>query len=286
MKNKLSHALRKQSDFFMMIPAVIWQVLFFSIPMLCILGLSFVRIEDGNLFFTFAHYVNFFEVKYFTILLRSVFLACFTTFMCLLIGYPLAFFLAFRAKKWKNILLILLVLPFLTSLLVLSYAWFFVLDKHGLLNNLLLALDIISEPLIMLNTQFAVYLVMVYCYIPFMVLPIYSVLEKLNKRLLEASYDLGASRYDTFIRIVFPLSKSGVQTGALLVFIQSFGEFVIPELLGGGKRFYIGSLISHYFLVSRNPFLGSAFACLSSLLLVVIVTVLYRLVKKIIPHYK
>ena len=164
---------------------------------------------------------------------------------------------------------------------MLAYAWFFVLDKYGLVNNALVSIGLISEPLTLLNTPFSVYLVMVYCFLPFMVLPVYSILEKLDQRLIEASYDLGATWKETFIRIIFPLSLSGIKTGVFLVFVQSFGEFVIPELLGGGKQFYVGTLISHYFLVSRNPFAGAAFTCFSAIFLIVFVGLLYHAFKKV-----
>ncbi|NRB21698.1 ABC transporter permease [Candidatus Dependentiae bacterium] len=281
-KNSLSRLFRGQRSFFLMVPALVWQILFLCIPLVVIFILSFLKVQDNvTLSYSLSHYASFFKPQYLKIIFRSLLLGSINTLICLLIGYPLAYYLVFRVGRWKNTLLFLLILPFWTNLLVLAYAWFFVLDKYGLFNNSLMSLGVISEPLTLLNTPFSVYLVMIYCYLPFMVLPIYSILEKLDKRLIEASDDLGARWWESFWRVIFPLSMSGIQTGVFLVFVQSFGEFVIPELLGGGKTFYVGTLISHYFLVSRNPFAGAAFTCFSVLFLIAVAYMLYRMFKKV-----
>ena len=156
------------------------------------------------------------------------------------------------------------------------YAWFALLEYNGLLNRVLMHLGIVNQPLVMLNTSWSVYLIMFYCYVPFMVMPLYSVLEKLNVQLLEASADLGASSWKTFVTITLPLSMSGIKTGFFLVFVPSFGEFVIPTLAGGGKNMYVGSLISHYFLAMHDKFVGSAFTVVSGLVLIVAVILLHR----------
>jgi spermidine/putrescine transport system permease protein len=155
------------------------------------------------------------------------------------------------------------------------------LGKTGLLNMILLRLGVIAQPLNMLNTPGAVYLVMVYCYVPFMILPLYAVLEKIDIRFIEASMDLGANTWQTFIKVILPLSSPGISTGFLLVFIPVFGELVIPAVLGGGKQMYVSTLISYYFLTTRNLALGSAFTVVSSIVVLIVAFILYRWLKKI-----
>ena len=152
--------------------------------------------------------------------------------LCFLIAYPLAYFIAFRGKKYKNGLLFLLLIPFWTNFLLHVYAWFYVLEKHGFFNNILLQAGVISEPLLLLNSPFAIMIMMVYYYLPFMVLPIYSSLERFNSSLIEASFDLGATWFQTFRRIILPLTMRGIRAGFFLVYIPSFGEFAIPVAHG------------------------------------------------------
>lgn len=257
-----------QIPFFMSMPALLWQGIFLYIPLVSIFIISFIRISHGSFFLTLEHYSALLDTNYFKIILRSAMLASVTATVCLLLAYPVVYFIVFRLKQIKNILLFFLILPFWTSLLVQAYAWFYVLEKYGLVNSILLQLGLISSPLHLLNTQMATYLVMVYCYLPYMILPLFTTLEKLDRRLIEASLDLGATPLQTLFRVTFPLSLPGIKTGFFLVFVPSFGEFVIPTLMGGGKRFYIGSLIEHFFLVSRDVFAGSAFTCLVGLILI------------------
>ena len=201
------------------------------------------------------------------IIMRSLILATVTAIICLLIGYPVAYFLALYAGRWRTTLLFLLTLPFWTNFLTQAYAWFFILEKQGVVNSMLMRLHIISEPLMLVYNRFAVLCVMVYCFLPFMILPIYSVLQKLDWRLLEASQDLGASRWQTFMRITLPLSHSGIRTGLMLVFIPACGEFVIPMIMGGSRYMYVGSAITHYVLNARNEQMGAAFTVVSALAL-------------------
>lgn len=253
-------------SFFWAIPALIWQILLLYIPLVFVMLHSFVDKESQ---FTFAHYADLFDTNHFIIIARSLGLATVTALICLLVAYPVAYFLSFHVSRLKNVLLFFLIIPFWTSLLVQLYAWFTILDKHGFLNIILQKLGVLGEPYHLLNTPFAVYLVSIYCYVPFMIMPIYSILEKLDIRLREASLDLGATRWETFMRVTVPLSMPGIKTGFFLVFIPAFGEFVIPMLLGGGKQLYVGSLITHYFLVSRSSGLGAAFTWLSSMILII-----------------
>ncbi len=264
-------------SFFWGIPAFLWQVLFFYVPLFFLLATSFVKYSPSMDYshFSLDHYKALLNPLYITIILRSLVLACTTVAVCLLIAYPVAYYLALRVKRWKTLCFAMLVLPFWTNFLLLVYAWYFLLENDGLVNTLLLKWGMISAPLHMMNSEFAVYCGMFYCYLPFMLLPLYSAFEKLNTQLIDASSDLGATDFQTFTRITIPLTMSGIQTGALLVFIPAFGEFVIPALLGGDKNYYIGSVITHYFLTVRDTSMGSAFTCFVTLLLIFLLFLIF-----------
>lgn len=175
----------------------------------------------------------------------------------------------------------LLALPFWINFLLQVYAWCFILERNGLINLLLLKLGIIHEPLYLMNNMFSVILVMIQAYLPFMILPIYSGMSRFNKHLIEASYDLGASAVYTFWHITLPLTISGIKTGFLLIMVMTFGEFTIPTLLGGGKKLFVGTLISEYFFTSRSMSQGSAFVCASGLALCLAIFVVSRIFKLI-----
>lgn len=232
--------------------------------------MSLQRYTGCGLFdLTLEHYAALFDGAYLRIIARSALLALCVTVSCLLMAYPAAYFLALRVhERWKNILLFLLTLPFWTNFLILVYSWVFVLDHHGLINTILLKIGIVREPLHMINNMYAIFVVMVYYYLPFMMMPLYSILEKIQHELLEASMDLGATHWQTFRRITVPLSMSGVKTGIFLVFVPAFGEFAIPAIIGGGQQMFVGSLISHYFLITRDSQLGAAFTITSGLVLI------------------
>jgi ABC-type spermidine/putrescine transport system permease subunit I len=201
-------------------------------------------------------------------------------FFTLLAAYPVAYYLALRAKRWKNFLLFFLTLPFWTNFLILIYAWFFLLERNGIINQLFLKLHLISEPLRLANSMVALFIVMVYCYLPFMIMPLYTILGKIDTRLFDASADLGATRWQTFSRITVPLSFSGIRTGALLVLIPVFGEFAIPALIGGQKYMLAGSMIRYYFFVVRDNARGSAFTVLCALSLTTTVIVVLVALRK------
>ncbi len=286
MKKTLRALFAQELPFFFSQPALIWQVLFFYLPVFFVIFISFKTI-DSSLFtgFTLSNYTSFFSsASYLIILARSISLAFFTSMLCLLIGYPVAFYIARRAERWKNIMLFFLILPFWTNMLVQVYAWFAVLEYHGLINNFLLYLGLILEPLTLLNNRFAVYIVMIYYYLPFMIIPIYAVLEKLDNVYIEASHDLGANRAQTFFRVILPLSMSGITTGFFLVFVPAFGEFVIPGLMGGSKYMYVGTLISYYYLIARNEPMGAAFTVLSCIVLIIVSFILYRFLARFIAR--
>ncbi len=271
---RLSSFLAKELPFFYSLPAVVWQFFFMVAPALIIIGLSFT---DATVWWriSLVQYQHLIASPYFKIIGRSLLLAISTAITGLVCAYPVAYFLVFRARRFKHIMLFLLTLPFWVNFLVQIYAWYFLLERNGLINALLLRLGIITEPLLLSTSLFAVFLVMVYCYLPFVIMPLYSTLEKINPSLLEASSDLGATPWQTFSRVTVPLSMPGIKTGLLLVLIPAFGEFVIPALIGGSKYMLVGSLISYYFLVARNDSAGAAFTCLSALMLLIVLAIFY-----------
>ena len=250
-----------------------WLLVFFLIPFLIVLKLSLVEMETGNPFGTllsFADGVVTFKVKisnflfiaqddlYVLTYLSSLKYAGITTLFCLAIGYPFAYFMARARATLRPTLLMLVMLPFWTSFLLRIYAWKGILANNGILNHLLLSLGLIHEPLHMMNTPFSLLIGMVYAYLPFMILPLYANLVKLDLRFLEAAADLGATPWQTFWRITVPLSKSGIIAGAMLVFIPCVGEFVIPELLGGPETLMIGHVLWDEFFSNNDWPMASA----------------------------
>jgi spermidine/putrescine transport system permease protein len=214
-----------------------------------------------------------FNSAYLRIFLRSLVLAAAATMLCAVVGFPVAYFVAMQPPRRRNLLVALITVPFWTNLLIRTYCWILILRDTGLINNLLLAAGVIDLPITLLYTYGAILLGLVYTYVPFMVLPIYAAIEKLDRRLLEAAHDLYASRIRVLRRVILPLAAPGIAAGAILVFIPSVGAFIAPDLLGGGKHLMLGSLIQLQFASSRNWPFGSAVAML--LLAVVLVLLLY-----------
>lgn len=206
---------------------------------------------------------------YFKAYVSSVTIAAISTFLTLLIAYPLAYGMAHAPRSIRPTLLMLVILPFWTSFLIRVYAWIAILKPEGLLNQVLLSLGVIHEPLIILNTNTAVYIGIVYSYLPFMVLPLYSALEKLDNTLIEAAQDLGCPPITAFWRVTFPLSLPGIIAGCMLVFIPAVGEFVIPDLLGGSQTLMIGKTLWNEFNANRDWPVSSAVATILLLILVV-----------------
>ncbi len=208
--------------------------------------------------------------------LSSLKIAVVATFLTLLVGFPIAYGMAKAAPEWRPTLMMLVILPFWTSFLIRVYAWIGILNTEGLLNQFLLWTGIISEPLILMNTTKAVYIGIVYTYLPFMILPIYATLEKLDESLLEAAEDLGCSRLSAFWLVTVPLSKPGVIAGSFLVFIPTMGEFVIPALLGGSETLMIGKVLFEEFFSNRDWPVASAVAVILLLILVVPIVLFQR----------
>jgi putrescine transport system permease protein len=213
---------------------------------------------------------------YYKAYLSSLKIAAISTFFTLLIGYPIAYAMTRASEEWRPTLLMLIILPFWTSFLIRVYAWIGILGQEGFLNQALMFLGLTSEPLIILNTPIAVYIGIVYTYLPFMVLPIYSALEKLDDSLLEAAEDLGCSRLKAFWLVTFPLSRGGIIAGCFLVFIPTLGEFVIPSLLGGSNPLMIGKVLWDEFFSNRDWPLASAVAVILLLLLIIPIILFQR----------
>jgi putrescine transport system permease protein len=205
--------------------------------------------------------------------LSSIKIAAISTALCLLVGYPISYYIARSPDSQRNFLLMLVILPFWTSFLLRVYAWIGILKSNGVVNNVLMSLGIIHEPLVMLQTDFAVYLGIVYGYLPFMILPLYANLVKLDDALLEASADLGARPMSTFFHITLPLSMPGIIAGSMLVFIPAVGEYVIPALLGGPGTLMIGRVLWDEFFANRDWPLASSVAI--AMLLVLVIPIMF-----------
>ncbi|MEH6726617.1 MAG: ABC transporter permease subunit [Hyphomicrobiales bacterium] len=268
----------------------LWLLALFFIPFLIVLKISFsepaisippyspkLDVSNGLLAlwqqvreFGFENYAFLFEEPlFYRSYISSLIIAGIATLITLLIGYPLAYAMARAPRSWRAILLMLVILPFWTSFLIRVYAWIGILKKEGLLNQALLAIGVISEPLTILNTNAAVYIGIVYSYLPFLVLPLYASLERMDDSLLEAAQDLGCTQLKAFWTITFPISLPGVAAGCFLVFIPAVGEFVIPDLLGGSETLMIGRTLWVEFFNNRDWPVASAVAVILLLILVV-----------------
>lgn len=269
MKNLFKKLFFHEWKFFTALPAFMWQSVFLFFPLFLLFVASFVVFRYGMpVGITLHHYSSVVQATHLHVILRSLFLALLNACVCLVVAYPVAYFLSFRNNRFKSLSLFFLTLPFWINFLVHVYSWFFILDRQGLLNKILIKIGLIHDPIHILNTIGAVMLVMFHGYLPFMIMPIYTVLERLDKQLLEASMDLGATKLYTLVKIIIPLSFSGILAGFVLVFVLSFGDFVIPSLVGGGKMLFVGTIISDYFLSIRDFKQGAAFTFLSALFLI------------------
>jgi putrescine transport system permease protein len=267
-----------------------WLGLFFLVPFIIVLKIAFsetqiamppyqpllqwaddrmleIRLNVGNFLFLLE------DSLYWKAFLNSLKVAAISTLFCLLIGYPMAYAIARADKTIRNVLLMMVILPFWTSFLLRVYAWIGILKNNGLINNFLMWTGIIDEPLVMLQTDFAIYVGIVYSYLPFMILPLYSNLEKMDLTLLEAAQDLGCGPFKAFLTITLPLSMPGIIAGSMLVFIPAVGEFVIPTLLGGPEALMIGKVLWTEFFNNRDWPVASAVAI--ALLVFLVVPIVY-----------
>lgn len=242
-------------------PVVVWMLSFFIIPIILVVLVSFfTRGQYGDIEYklTAENYMKLLDPLYMKILWNSLVISLTTTGLCLFLGYPFAYFIARTPKKYRVMLLLLIILPFWTNSLVRTYAWIMLLRTEGLINTCLMNMGLIKTPLKLLYNNTAVLIGMIYMMFPFMVLPLFSSIEKLDSTLLEAASDLGARPIDTFLKVTLPLTKPGIVSGCLLVFVPTLGYFFIPDLMGGSKIILISNLIKNQFLSARNWPLGSA----------------------------
>jgi putrescine transport system permease protein len=299
MFERLRHRLKLESIGRPLIAAVpmAWLIFSFLVPFLIVLKISFsegilaippyapllewthegvlsIRLHLANYHFLAS------DALYADSFLYSIKVAAISTALCLLLGYPMALGIARSPPARRNLLLMLVILPFWTSFLLRVYAWLGLLKDDGLINNLLLWLHLIVSPIHMVNTSFAVYIGIVYSYLPFMILPLYSNLEKHDPTLLEAAADLGAPPWKTFLRVTWPLSSPGVIAGAMLVFIPAVGEYVIPTLLGSANQLMIGRVLSDEFFENRDWPVASAVAIVILIVLLVPIVVFQRYQKR------
>jgi spermidine/putrescine transport system permease protein len=258
-----------------MMPGLVWLGLFMIVPCMLVFVLAFYeRGTYGGIDWTAMTLENFRRAGdplYLSIVLDSARIASIATVLAVLVGYPAAYAIARAPQRWQTSLLFLAILPFWTNYLIRTYAWIVLLNPVGLINSVLLYLGLISEPLTLLYNEFAVVLGLIYNYTPFVILAIYSALQRLDPSYAEASRDLGAGAATTFIRITLPLTAAGVAAGAVFVFVLSIGNFVTPDLLGGGKLQMIGNLIYDQFLTARDWPFG---ATLSGLLIALMMALL------------
>jgi putrescine transport system permease protein len=263
----------------------IWLLAFFFVPFLLVVKISFADMQMGippyteltamkdgvlNIALDFSHYAFLAtDSLYFATYMNSLLVAAVTTALCLLIGYPMAYYIARSDPARRNLLMMAVMLPFWTSFLIRVYAWIGILKNNGLLNNFLIWAGLIHTPVELYHTNIAVYIGMVYSYLPFLVMPLYAHLVKMDLTLLEAAYDLGAKPWKTFVQITLPLSKNGIIAGCLLVFIPAVGEYVIPELLGGADTLMIGRVMWNEFFDNADWPMASAVTCAMVILLLV-----------------
>jgi spermidine/putrescine transport system permease protein len=264
----------------LLLPATSWLLIFFISPLLIVLVYSFLeRGTYGGVqwIFTFENISRVIDPLYLNTFLRSVYIALLTTIFCLIIGYPLAYFIATRPGKLKYTLILALMIPFWTNFLIRTYAWLTLLRTNtGLINGLLISLGIVKEPLPLFGNDFAIVLGLVYGWLPDMVLPIFAALDRLDPSLLEAASDLYAPGRKVFSRVIWPLSIPGVVAGSMLVFIPSLGAFVTPAILGGGKSLMIGNIISNQFLAAHDWPFGSALSMLMMTLMLMATLIYFR----------
>jgi len=273
--------LGSMGAFWTLLPVSFWMLCFVAVPLLMVVLVSFFeRGTYGGIVYrlTLENYTRMIDLMYLKVLLVSLRVAFFTTLICLILGYPFAYFISNTSKKYQPILLMLIMIPFWTNSLIRTYALIVLFRLEGVINSVLMALGIISAPLEMLYNDYAILLGMVYALFPFMVLPLYTSIEKLDKSLLEAASDLGARPWKSFMRVTLPLTLPGVFAGSILVFIPALGYFFIPDLMGGSKILLISNLIKNQFLTARDWPYGSAVSIILIIITFVLIDVYVKLI--------
>ena len=264
----------------LVLPAALWMIIFFILPLLVVVVYSFMtpsRIYQVVPPFTINNYQKILDDTYISVMVRSIVTAIGTTVMCALIGYPIAYFIATRSPRWRNIFLMLVIVPFWTNFVVRTYAIIFTINDGGLVNSLLGDyLHLINDPIKMLYTPFAVYVGLVYGYLPFMILPMYTSIEKFNFRLMEAAADLGANDLRAFWRVMLPATLPGIWAGCILVFIPALGAYITPDLLGGAKFLMMGNQIKTFMDSPTGKPSGAALSVVMMAVVVVALIFYYR----------
>lgn len=262
--------------YFSLLVVWLWMFLFALLPFCLVMIASFLSHSESSLVELPATLTNYLQLNnniYLRIFEKSFFVAGMTTLFCLILGFPFAYIIARIHSRWKNILLLLVIIPFWTSSLIRSYALIAIIKAKGLLNSALIAMGLIHHPLPILFTNYAVMIGLVYNLLPFMILPIMTNIERLDQRLVDAARDLGANRFTTFSKIIIPLTMPGIIAGSILVFLPAMTLFYIPDILGGAKSILLGNLIQNQFLVSLNWPLGSAFSIVLTLMLATLILI-------------
>lgn len=263
-----------------LVPVSIYVILLIALPLIYIFILSFLTNDyygGIKIFPTLMNYINIFDMVYLKVFLKSFLIALVSTFICICIAYPFVIFISKKEARVKSTLMTLVMLPFLTNSLIRTYGWIVLLRRTGIINTFLQNIHLTENPISFMYNNFGIILGMVYTLLPFMILPLFSSVDKINKSVIEASYDLGASKIKTFFKVIVPQTKTGLFNGSLMVFIPSIGYFFIADLLGGGKLMLIGNLIKNQFLTARNWPFGAAI----SITLLLITFLLVKLYQKI-----
>lgn len=274
--------MKKIKENLLALPILAYLALIVGVPLLLVLVLSFLSRDDlGNIIFRFTldNYKKMLSPVYMRVFFDSFSLALFTALITLVVGYPVAYFTASLSRKMRSFVILLIMLPFWISSLLRTYGWTILLGKEGIINNLLLALHVIDRPLNMMYKFGTVLTGTAYMLIPFMIISVYNSVDKLDRSLLEASYDLGGGKWQTFFKITLPLTMPGIARGFTLVFIPALGLYYISDLLGGGNTVFLGNLINNMATRGRNRPLASAFA-IAMILLVLLVLLIYSRVSK------
>lgn len=261
------------------IPVIVYAIVLILLPLVYIFSISFLKNDPYSgitLHFTIENYVRVFDSVYIMVFIKSFLIAGITTLICILIAYPFVIFVSKRKEVTKSVLMTLVIIPFLTNSLIRMYGWITLLRKSGVINTLLLDLNIIDEPLELMYNYGTIILGMVYTLLPFMILPLYSSVAKINSSIIDASHDLGAGTIKTFTKIIIPITIPGLFNGSLMVFIPSIAYFFISDILGGGKLMILGNLIKNQFLTARNWPFGAAI----SMILLIITFALVFVYKK------
>ncbi|AIW14067.1 spermidine/putrescine ABC transporter permease PotB [Vibrio tubiashii] len=256
-----------------------WLTLFVLVPNLMIIGTSFLTRDEANLIemtFTLDNYIRLMDPLYAKVLWHSFYMAIIATLLCLVIGYPFAYIVAKMPEKWRPVMLFLVIVPFWTNSLIRTYGLKIVLGTQGVLNKSLMAMEIIDKPIRLMYTESAVMIGLVYILLPFMILPLYSAIEKLDHTYLEAAKDLGANKFQTFTKVILPLTMPGIIGGCLLVLLPALGMFYISDLLGGAKNLLIGNVIKSQVLNARDWPFGAATSIALTIAMAIMLYAYYR----------